>query len=414
MSKSSIKKRHIVLENEDRMVLNLLEFDVVLRMFLLCLQAVSLSSRDHCDSISSGKLTPDIFNGTRGHYSKFFPAHLESTVSRLWRNFAPSPSAIPRFSMRTLPRPVAADPVAAVVAAADAAVARASSHPTPALGHTTSHHHNQNRPRVSKYGSTITAADRGGSRAALPPPDITTAANKSRLAHLLTLCSSLLSPEMNLLPEPNNHTTATAPGNAASTSSGMTPTTAVAATDHLVGNNNSSGSSGSNNRVVKGNSSHGAYPEDHPNYLVYKKVIKLQSEFWGKQRFVRIIITIMIKNLKYVNFGIWNWKIQQKNTGRSLDIRPTLKISQGNIGARMVSELNFYISKFSCKIVTKKFDLKIFRNGDPVGLRLNMVKSGQPSSAKCVFHKSFTYTFYICLNCKIYFFPMNVNGMALK
>ena len=32
-----------------------------------------------------------------------------------------------------------------------------------------------------------------------------------------------------------------------------------------------------------------------------------------------------------------------------------------------------------------------------------MVKSGQPSLAKCAFHKSFKYTSYICLNCKLYF-----------
>ena len=41
----------------------------------------------------------------------------------------------------------------------------------------------------------------------------------------------------------------------------------------------------------------------------------------------------------------------------------------------------------------------MLRNGDPVGLWLNMVKSGQPSSAKCVFHKSFKYASYIFLIC---------------
>ena len=52
----------------------------------------------------------------------------------------------------------------------------------------------------------------------------------------------------------------------------------------------------------------------------------------------------------------------------------------------------------------KRSDLKIFRNGDPVGLRLNMVKSAQPSSAKCAFHKPFKYTSYTYLNCQLYFF----------
>ena len=51
----------------------------------------------------------------------------------------------------------------------------------------------------------------------------------------------------------------------------------------------------------------------------------------------------------------------------------------------------------------KRSDLKILRNGDPVGLWLNMVKSGQPSSAKCAFHKSFEHTSYICLSCQLYF-----------
>ena len=51
----------------------------------------------------------------------------------------------------------------------------------------------------------------------------------------------------------------------------------------------------------------------------------------------------------------------------------------------------------------RRSDLKILRNGDPVALRLNMVKSGQPSSAKCAFHKSFKYTSSVCLNCKLYF-----------
>ena len=46
----------------------------------------------------------------------------------------------------------------------------------------------------------------------------------------------------------------------------------------------------------------------------------------------------------------------------------------------------------------------MLRNGDPVDLRLNMVKSGQPSSAKCAYHKSFKYTSYTYLNCKLYFF----------
>ena len=43
------------------------------------------------------------------------------------------------------------------------------------------------------------------------------------------------------------------------------------------------------------------------------------------------------------------------------------------------------------------------RNGDPVGLRLNMMKSAQPSSAKRALHKSFKYTLYIFLNDKLYF-----------
>ena len=38
-----------------------------------------------------------------------------------------------------------------------------------------------------------------------------------------------------------------------------------------------------------------------------------------------------------------------------------------------------------------------------MGLRLNMVKSGQPSSTKCAVYKSFKYTPYICLNCKLYY-----------
>ena len=56
----------------------------------------------------------------------------------------------------------------------------------------------------------------------------------------------------------------------------------------------------------------------------------------------------------------------------------------------------------------------MLRNGDPVGLRLNMAKSVQPSSAKCAVHKSFKYTSYICLNCKLFFFLVYVKGMALK
>ena len=90
-------------------------------------------------------------------------------------------------------------------------------------------------------------------------------------------------------------------------------------------------------------------------------------------------------------------------TGRLLNIRTTLKLGQGNVCARIVSESSFYIENFSFKIISKKSDLKILRNDDPVGLRLNRVKSGQPSSAKCVFHKSFKYTSYMCLNCKLFF-----------
>ena len=65
--------------------------------------------------------------------------------------------------------------------------------------------------------------------------------------------------------------------------------------------------------------------------------------------------------------------------------------------------LKFLFKKLSLQNRYKRSDLKILRNGDPVGLRLNRVKSGQPSSAKCAFHKSFKYTFYSCLNCQLYF-----------
>ena len=53
--------------------------------------------------------------------------------------------------------------------------------------------------------------------------------------------------------------------------------------------------------------------------------------------------------------------------------------------------------------MAKRSDLKILGNGDSVGLRLDIVKSGQPSSAECAFHKSFKHTSCICPNCKLYF-----------
>ena len=40
-------------------------------------------------------------------------------------------------------------------------------------------------------------------------------------------------------------------------------------------------------------------------------------------------------------------------TGRLLDIRAILKLSQGNVCAGMVSELDFYIKKFSYKSLQK-------------------------------------------------------------
>ena len=90
-------------------------------------------------------------------------------------------------------------------------------------------------------------------------------------------------------------------------------------------------------------------------------------------------------------------------TGRFFNIRTTLKLSQGDVCALMVSEEAFYTKKFSYKSMTEDLIWKIVRIGDPVGLRLNMMKSGQPSSAKCAFHKSFKCTSCICLNCKLYF-----------
>ena len=63
---------------------------------------------------------------------------------------------------------------------------------------------------------------------------------------------------------------------------------------------------------------------------------------------------------------------RKRFTGRSLNIRTTLKLCQGNVCVRMVSEWTLYKKKFNWKITAKKFDSKIFKIGDPMGLRLNM------------------------------------------
>ena len=55
----------------------------------------------------------------------------------------------------------------------------------------------------------------------------------------------------------------------------------------------------------------------------------------------------------------------QERTGRSLNIPTTLKLSQGNVYALMVSELSLHMKKFSYKIITKNLIWKYSETATP-------------------------------------------------
>ena len=78
------------------------------------------------------------------------------------------------------------------------------------------------------------------------------------LTRLLDICASFLALDSHKDMASNN--VATTSANTTNTNNNHR-----AAADH---------STTANNRLVKGNSSHGTYPEDHPNFLVYKKVCR--------------------------------------------------------------------------------------------------------------------------------------------
>ena len=59
---------------------------------------------------------------------------------------------------------------------------------------------------------------------------------------------------------------------------------------------------------------------------------------------------------KYCDFGVGPANAVHNallNTGRLFDIRTTLKVSQENVPAHLVSEGTFYVNKFTYEIITK-------------------------------------------------------------